>query len=124
MSAESLAHPSAASPANSVAGSAGETPSPGSAQLLRLESELPRIEDSLTLAADSPLAGLPVQLDVIVPIPSFRVQDLLVLEKGTVLESRWSHTEDVPVWCGGTQLVWAEFEVVDQKLAVRVTRIG
>jgi Type III flagellar switch regulator (C-ring) FliN C-term len=72
---------------------------------------------------DSPLAGLPMQLDVTIPIPGFRVQDLLALETGAVLESRWPHPEDVPVWCGGVQLVWTEFEVVDQKLAVRVTRL-
>jgi flagellar motor switch/type III secretory pathway protein FliN len=72
----------------------------------------------------SPLAGLPMQLDVTIPIPAFRVQDLLALEKGAVLESRWPHAEDVPVWCGGVQLVWTEFEVIDQKLAVRVTRLG
>ena len=76
------------------------------------------------LADGSPLAGLPMQLDVIVPVPGFRVQDLLALERGSVLESRWSHAEDVPVWCGGVQLVWSEFEVVDQRLAVRVTRLG
>jgi len=72
----------------------------------------------------SPLAGLPMQLDVTIPIPAFRVQDLLALQKGAVLGSRWPHAEDVPVWCGGVQLVWTEFEVVDQKLAVRVTRLG
>ena len=71
----------------------------------------------------SPLAGLPMQFDVTIPIPSFRVQDLLALEKDAVLERRWPHAEDVPVWCGGVQLVWTEFEVVGQKLAVRVTRL-
>jgi hypothetical protein len=76
------------------------------------------------LSEGSPLAGLPMQLDVTVPIPGFRVQDLLALEKGAVLEGRWPHAEDVPVWCGGVQLVWTEFEVVDQKLTVRVTRLG
>jgi flagellar motor switch protein FliN/FliY len=65
-----------------------------------------------------------MQLDVTVPIPGFRVQELLALEPGAILESRWPHAEDVPVRCGGAQLVWAEFEVVDQKLAVRVTRLG
>lgn len=70
------------------------------------------------------LSGLPMQLDVTIPVPSFRVQDLLALEKGSVLESRWPQTDDVPVWCGGSQLVWSEFEVVEQKLAVRVTRLG
>lgn len=72
----------------------------------------------------SPLAGLPMQLDVTIPVPLFRVQDLLALEKGVVLESQWPQNDDVPVWCGGSQLVWSEFEVVDQKLAIRVTRLG
>lgn len=64
-----------------------------------------------------------MQLDVTIPIPGFRVQDLLALEKGSVLETRWPQADDVPVWCGGVQLVWTEFEVIDRKLAVRVTRI-
>lgn len=76
------------------------------------------------LSEGSPLCGLPMQLDVTIPIPSFRVQNLLALEKGAVVESNWAHSEDVPVWCGGAQLVWAEFEVVERKLAVRVTRLG
>lgn len=65
-----------------------------------------------------------MQLDVTIPVPSFRVQDLLALEKGAVVETEWQPGEDVPVWCGGSQLVWSEFEVIDQKLAVRVTRLG
>lgn len=65
-----------------------------------------------------------MQLDVTIPVPGFRVQNLLALDKGAILESRWPHAEDVPVWCGGAQLLWTEFEVVDQKLAVRVTRLG
>jgi flagellar motor switch/type III secretory pathway protein FliN len=84
-------------------------------------------ENERTLPAfpdGSLLAGLPMQLDVTVPIPDFRVQNLLALEKGMVLETRWHHADDVPVWCGGVQLVWSEFEVLDQKLAVRVTRVG
>ena len=72
----------------------------------------------------SPLAGLPMQLDVTIPISSFRVRDLLTLDRGSVLASQWPHTDDVPVWCGGSQLVWSEFEVIDEKLAVRVTRLG
>lgn len=73
------------------------------------------------------LAGLamrlPLQLDLRVPLPSFRVQNLLSLEKGQVIESVWAHTEDLPLWSGDVHLVWTEFEVVDQKLAVRVTRL-
>lgn len=75
----------------------------------------------LSLAALS--ARLRLQLDLCVPLPSFRVQNLLALEKGQVIESAWPHTEDLPLWSGGVHLVWTEFEVVDQKLAVRVTRL-
>ncbi|MFY9745014.1 MAG: FliM/FliN family flagellar motor C-terminal domain-containing protein [Acidobacteriaceae bacterium] len=70
------------------------------------------------------LGRLPMQLDVMVKIHSFRVQDLLALEKGTVVETVHEHSQDVPVRCGGAPLVWAEFEVLDQQLAVRITRLA
>jgi flagellar motor switch protein FliN/FliY len=77
------------------------------------------VRSSITALA----ARLPLQLDLKVPLPSFRVHNLLALEKGQVIESAWPHTEDLPLWSGGVHLVWTEFEVVDQKLAVRVTRL-
>jgi flagellar motor switch protein FliN len=125
MSTEIPAISSTDSPAasNSGASSGREGEDAGSALLVRSENE-PAAAAVVNTATGSPLAGLPLQLDVTVPIPSFRVADLLALEKGSVLESRWSHVEDVPVWCGGAQLAWTEFEVVNQKLAVRVTRIS
>jgi flagellar motor switch/type III secretory pathway protein FliN len=73
--------------------------------------------------SNSALAGLPLQLDVTVPIPNFRVRDLLSLEKGAVHATEWPYGDDVPVWCGGAQLVWTEFEVLDDVMAVRVTRV-
>src|ERR1700741_3667551 len=80
-------------------------------------SKAPQISLS-TLAAK-----LPLQLDLRIPLPSFRVQNLLSLEKGQVIETAWQHTEDLPLWSGGVHLVWTEFEVVAQKLAARVTRL-
>lgn len=112
---------SAASSASPSTSGAGQTPAPSF--LVKTESESEALTQ-LALTAESPLSRLPVQLDVTVPIPEFRVRNLLSLEKGMVLESLWSHGEDVPLWCGGVQLVWTEFEVVDQKLAVRVTRVS
>jgi len=73
---------------------------------------------------DTRLDRLPMQLDVTVKVQSFRVQDLLTMEAGTVLETVHEHTQDVPVRSGGALLVWAEFEVLDQQLAVRVTRLA
>jgi flagellar motor switch/type III secretory pathway protein FliN len=118
-----------ATASSSYPGNPAEAPAnAGSALLLRGEAQaepkVPSGPNPRPFPEGSPLATLPMQLDVTVPIPSFRVKDLLALEMGAVLESRWSHTDDIPVWCGGVQLVWTEFEVLDHKLAVRITRLG
>jgi flagellar motor switch protein FliN/FliY len=36
----------------------------------------------------------------------------------------WPDSEDVPVKVGQVQLGWSEFEVVEQQLAVRLTRLA
>jgi len=69
------------------------------------------------------VARLPVELDVAVPVRDFRVRNLLALEPGQVIETRWPHGEDMPLAAGNVQLAWSEFEVVDSQLAVRVTRL-
>jgi len=71
-----------------------------------------------------PVARLPVQLDVAVPVREFRVRHLLALEPGNVIETDWAHGEDMPLAAGKVQLAWSEFEVVDTQLAVRVTRLA
>jgi flagellar motor switch protein FliM len=54
----------------------------------------------------------------------FTVQDLLTLKEGQVFESLSPATDDVPVKVGQTQLGWSEFEVQDQRMALRLTRLG
>jgi flagellar motor switch protein FliM len=66
---------------------------------------------------------LPVELDVAVPVRQSRVRNLLALEPGGVIESKWANSEDVPLSSGSVQLAWSEFEVIDSQLAVRVTRL-
>ena len=66
---------------------------------------------------------LPVELDVSVPVRNFRVRNLLALEPSHLIESGWSHGEDVPLAAGRVSLAWTEFEVVDTQLAVRLTRL-
>jgi flagellar motor switch protein FliN/FliY len=65
-----------------------------------------------------------MRLDVMVKVPSFCVRDLLALERGTVVETEHDHTQDIPVQSGGALLAWAEFEVVNEGLAVRLTRLA
>jgi flagellar motor switch protein FliM len=71
----------------------------------------------------APIARLPVELDVAIPVRNFRVRNLLALEHGNVIETQWAHGEDMPLASGAVQLAWSEFEVVDSQLAVRLTRL-
>ena len=70
------------------------------------------------------LAGLAVELDVAIPLREFRVRNLLALEPGQVIRTYWHQGEDLPLAARGAQLAWSEFEVIDSRLAVRVTRLA
>lgn len=82
---------------------------------LNTEEEMPAI--------DGPVARLPVEVDVVVPVREFRVRHLLALEPGELIESLWGYGEDVPLAAGDVQLAWSEFEVLDNQIAVRITRL-
>ena len=82
------------------------------------------VEESVGSEMNSVVYRIPIELDVAVPIRNFRVRNLLALEKGRVIESLWIQGEDLPLAAPGAQLAWSEFEVVDQKLAVRITRLA
>jgi len=71
-----------------------------------------------------PVSLLPVELDVTIPVREFRVRNLLALEPGQLIESKWGSGEDVPLASGAVQLAWSEFEVIDTELAVRITRLA
>ena len=76
------------------------------------------------IALGSAIAGLPVELDVAVPVREFRVRNLLALEVGQVIETRWVQGEDLPLSADDVQLAWSEFELVETALAVRLTRLA
>ncbi len=101
-------------------GKAGREQAGGEQALVALPHR--REEDSTLWSA--PVSRLPVELDVSVPVREFRVRSLLALEPGEVIESKWTHGEDVPLASGQVQLAWSEFEVVDAQLAVRITRLA
>jgi flagellar motor switch/type III secretory pathway protein FliN len=69
------------------------------------------------------LAQLRVTIRAGAALNRFRVRDLLALKIGQVFESVSSATEDVPVKVGHVQLGWSEFEVLEQKMALRLTRL-
>jgi flagellar motor switch protein FliM len=70
------------------------------------------------------LSQLRVLLRATVALNRFRVRDLLALEAGQVFESLSPDSEDVAVMVGQVQLAWSEFEVTEQRMAVRLTRLG
>ena len=76
------------------------------------------------LASHPGLALLPVELDVAIPIRGFRVRDLLALVSRQVIETGWVQGDDLPLGARGSQLAWTEFEVIDTKLAVRISRLA
>ena len=81
-------------------------------------------EEGDSIVLSGPVARLPVELDVAIPVREFRVRNLLALQPGQVVETQWTHGEDMPLSAGEVQLAWSEFEVVDSVLAVRVTRLA
>jgi flagellar motor switch/type III secretory pathway protein FliN len=70
------------------------------------------------------MVRLPVDLQVLIPVRAFRVRNLLAMGPGEIIESSWANGEDLPLSSGEVQLAWSEFEVVDNRLAVRVTRLA
>lgn len=71
----------------------------------------------------SSVALLSCQVSLEIPIPQFTVRDLLRLTPEDVLDTHWAQTADVPLRINGLLLSWAEFELMGNKLAVRVTEL-
>jgi len=89
---------------------------------------LPGSESGMATIEEHPdwhlLQRLPMRLTAGVPLPRFRVRDLLALRPGQTLNSNWLSTDDVPLKIGSVQLSWSEFEVVEQQMAIRLTRLA
>jgi flagellar motor switch/type III secretory pathway protein FliN len=84
----------------------------------------PPLQSEAAPVFSAPIPQLPVELGVTIPVREFRVRQLLALAPGQVIETQWSHGDDLPLAAGDVQLAWSEFEVVETRLAVRVTRLA
>jgi flagellar motor switch protein FliN len=67
---------------------------------------------------------LPCLLTIEISVPSFTVSDLVHLERGRIVASRWTVGQDVPLRINGELIAWSEFEVVQNRLAVRLTELA
>ena len=70
------------------------------------------------------VANLPCHLTVDLPVPEFTVGQLAGLTTDTVVDSHWSVSQDVPLRVNGELVALSEFEVLGDKLAVRVTELA
>lgn len=82
---------------------------------------MPRIEEH---PAWETLAQLRVTMRVGVALNRFKVRDLLSLKEGQVFESLSPDTENVPLMVGQIHVGWSEFEILEQRMALRLTRLG
>jgi flagellar motor switch/type III secretory pathway protein FliN len=64
---------------------------------------------------------LPCTLSLEVPVVGFTIRDLLDLTKGSIVETACHHTSDVPLRVNRLLIGWTEFEVIGNRLAVRIT---
>ncbi|HWR36683.1 MAG TPA: FliM/FliN family flagellar motor C-terminal domain-containing protein [Clostridia bacterium] len=70
------------------------------------------------------MLSLPCQLTLELRVPAFTVRSLLRLEKDTVIDTKWSQGTDIPLRANGQLIGWTEFEVVGERLALRLTELA
>jgi flagellar motor switch/type III secretory pathway protein FliN len=67
------------------------------------------------------LPWLPCTLALEVPIVKLTVGSLLSMKAGSLIESAWHQSTDIPLRVNGLLMAWTEFEVVGDRLAARIT---
>ena len=67
---------------------------------------------------------LPCQLTLQIPVVNFTVGDLLRLSKESIVETGCSSTSDIPLRANGLLVAWSEFEVIGNRLALRITELA
>jgi len=68
--------------------------------------------------------ALPCQLSIEIGVPGFTVGDLVALQAGRLIDTRWTVGADVPLLINGQLIAWSEFEIVNNHVAVRLTELA
>jgi flagellar motor switch protein FliN/FliY len=84
-----------------------------------------RVVDSIPLPRElwPEMLELPCQLMVSLEVPHFTTRDLLSLSVNSLVNTRRREGAHVPVMVNGVMVGWAEFDVIDGRLAVRMTEM-
>ena len=77
-----------------------------------------------TLDLAKKFGWLPCQLSLDIPVVKFTVGDLLRLGKESIVETACQSTSDIPLRANGLLIAWTEFEVIGNRLAVRITELA
>ena len=67
---------------------------------------------------------VPCRLAAEIPVRGFAVRDLLLLQVGSLVNSKQLTRERVGLHANGSFIAWAEFEVTNGRLEVRLTDLG
>lgn len=71
----------------------------------------------------SPALGLPCRLSAEVKVPHFQVRDLLRLNIGSLVDTHHQDGAHAPIFVNSVMIGWAEFDVLEDRLAVRLTEL-
>ena len=66
---------------------------------------------------------LPCLLYVELRVPHFKIRDLLSLSLNSIVDTQRHEGAHVPVMVNEVMVGWAEFDVIDGRLAVRLTEM-
>ncbi len=69
------------------------------------------------------LLNLVCRVQVEISVVKFTVADLLSLEQGAIVDARHRERKNVPVLINRQMIGWAEFDVIEERLAVRLTEL-
>ena len=67
------------------------------------------------------MSRLGCQLTVQLSVPGLRVRELLHLKPGSVVDTNWSLSTEVPLLANGQLIAWGEFEAIGERLVLRIT---
>jgi flagellar motor switch/type III secretory pathway protein FliN len=88
--------------------------------------EAPAVAAQSALAVDpwSGLLHISTSIAIDASIVGLTVRELFRLEKGSIVATRQPVGSNVPVHAGGSLIGWGEFQVVGDRLAVRVAELA
>ncbi len=75
-------------------------------------------------AAWQRVMDLKCALSIEIPLPGLKICNWLTLQRDTVIDAHWPVGSDVPLRANGVVIAWAEFDVVGDRLAVRLTELA